>query len=237
MSWGTLLKIGSATMSKGKSIATATTKILGTAATKAPAATKGASEIIKTAASPVMYVAKNPKTAILAPGVAYAGWKALVDDQPVLDSAKEYGSTLLDVAVGKDRSAEIKDDLGEAKETVTGIKDTVTESKSLLGSLNESLGGIKDFLGNITGGHGLDMFGNFFGNIGKGNVSGMSFIGLLAAGMLTFGRFGWLGKIAGAMLGMSLIGNNSHLTPSLSNKETLVAQAKQEQPSQQKARR
>lgn len=33
--------------------------------------------------------------------------------------------------------------------------------------------------------------------------------GLIAAAFLIFGRFGWLGKIAGAFLGMMLIGNNA----------------------------
>ena len=59
--------------------------------------------------------------------------------------------------------------------------------------------------------NGLEMFGNFFKNLGKGNVSGLSLAGLVTAAFLTFGRFGWLGKIAGAMLGMMLIGNNSNI--------------------------
>ena len=46
-------------------------------------------------------------------------------------------------------------------------------------------------------------------NLGRGNVSGLSIAGLVAAACLVFGRFGWLGKIAGALLGMMLIGNNS----------------------------
>lgn len=53
------------------------------------------------------------------------------------------------------------------------------------------------------------MIGNFFGNLGRGNVSGLSIAGLVAAAFLVFGRFGWLGKIAGALLGMMLIGNNA----------------------------
>lgn len=202
MSWASLLKIGTAAFTKFGSTA-------GKIASKAPAITKGASEIVQTVSKPALYVAKNPKTAIIAPGIAYAGWKGLVDHQPVLDSAKEYGKGLLNVAVGQEDSDEITDDLGKAKETVGDIKDTVTEGKSLISSLNESLGGLKNFIGNITGGSGLDMFGNFFKNIFSGKVSGMSFVGLLAAGLLTFGRFGWLGKIAGAMLGMTMIGNNS----------------------------
>ena len=33
----------------------------------------------------------------------------------------------------------------------------------------------------MFGGVGCDMIGNLFGNIGKGNVSGMSIVGLVAA--------------------------------------------------------
>lgn len=40
-------------------------------------------------------------------------------------------------------------------------------------------------------------------------MSGLSIAGLVAAAFLIFGRFGWLGKIAGAFLGMMLIGNNA----------------------------
>ena len=53
------------------------------------------------------------------------------------------------------------------------------------------------------------MFGNFFKNLGSGNVSGLSIAGLVVSALLVFGRFGWLGKIAGAVLGMMMIGNNA----------------------------
>lgn len=42
----------------------------------------------------------------------------------------------------------------------------------------------------------------------------MSLLGLVASSLLVFGRFGWLGKIAGAVLGMMLIGNNAHVSQS-----------------------
>jgi len=196
-------------MSKGKAAIGITGKVVSHTVSKAPAMTKGVADIAHTVAKPIVYVSKNPKTAIVAPGVAYAGWKALVDRKPVIESAKDYGKKVLDIAVGEETSNAISEDLGKAKETITDVKETITEGKGLLSSLNESLGGIKSFISNITGGEGFSMFGNFFKNIGNGNVSGMSIIGLLAAGMLTFGRFGWLGKIAGALLGMMMIGNNS----------------------------
>lgn len=61
------------------------------------------------------------------------------------------------------------------------------------------------------------MIGNFFGNIGKGNVSGLSIVGLVAAAFMVFGRFGWMSKIAGALLGMMIIGNNSRVSQALPN--------------------
>ena len=74
---------------------------------------------------------------------------------------------------------------------------------------NGKWNGISNFLGNMTGGNGGNMFSNFFSNLFSGNVSGMSMLGLVASAFLIFGRFGWMGKIAGALLGMMMIGNNT----------------------------
>lgn len=217
MSWGALVKIGTAIMGKSYAVIKGSGKVIANMTAKSPQMVNGAGQIVHTLSRPVIYATKNPKTAIVAPGVAYAGWKALVDKQPVLDSAKEYGKGVLDVAIGKEDSDEITDSVGRARDTLNDIKETATEGKSLISSLSDSLGGINSFIKNITSGEGLNMFGNFFGNIGKGNVSGMSIIGLLAAGLLTFGRFGWMGKIAGALLGMMMIGNNSNVSQSQSS--------------------
>jgi hypothetical protein len=51
--------------------------------------------------------------------------------------------------------------------------------------------------------------GNFLGNLMSGNVSGISVLGLLLSGLLIFGHSGWLGKIAGAIMSMMLIGSNA----------------------------
>jgi hypothetical protein len=47
-------------------------------------------------------------------------------------------------------------------------------------------------------------------------VSGLSLAGLVLSALLVFGRFGWLGKIAGAVLGMMMIGNNANMSQVLS---------------------
>ena len=78
-------------------------------------------------------------------------------------------------------------------------------------SIGSSLNGVSNFIGQATGGGLGDLIGGFFSNLGRGNVSGLSIAGLVAAAFLVFGRTGWLGKIAGLFLGMMLIGNNTGL--------------------------
>ena len=116
-----------------------------------------------------------------------------------------------DVVVGKDTTEKIS----EAVEDVKGLKNKAGEAvdavNGAMGDINSKWSGMSNFFRGIFGGNGLEMFGNFFKNLGKGNVSGLSLAGLVTAAFLTFGRFGWLGKIAGAMLGMMLIGNNSNI--------------------------
>jgi hypothetical protein len=68
-----------------------------------------------------------------------------------------------------------------------------------------------NFFQGLFSGNGIDMFKNFFSNLGKGNVSGLSLAGLVAAAYLVFGRGGFLGKLAGTMLALMLIGNNSNM--------------------------
>ena len=119
---------------------------------------------------------------------------------------------------------ELKNKAGEAIDAVNGAMSDV----------NSKWSGMTNFFRGIFGGNGVDMFGNFFGNLAKGNVSGLSIAGLVAAAFLTFGRFGWLGKIAGAMLGMMLIGNNSNMQNMLGGNGGQAQQRMNEQPEEQR---
>ena len=130
------------------------------------------------------------KTAAVGSAAGYVAWQNLVNDKSMVEIAS-------DVVVGKDTTEKIS----EAVDAVNGA----------MGDINSKWSGMSNFFRGIFGGNGLEMFGNFFKNLGKGKVSGLSLAGLVTAAFLTFGRFGWLGKIAGAMLGMMLIGNNSNI--------------------------
>ena len=153
-------------------------------------------------------------------GMGYLAWEKLVNDKPVVRAAA-------DLLVGEEAVDKGLEMAGNATNKIADAADKAGESlqevSQSVSSMGASWGGVGTFLRNMTGGNGMDMLGNFFGNLGKGNVSGLGIFGLLASAMLVFGRFGWLGKIAGALLGMMLIGNNSKvaqpLTPAVSEEQ------------------
>ena len=188
--WSSLLQYGGKAM-KGVGAATkATGKSVGGAVIHPQQTLRGAGTAMKTAA--------------VGSAAGYVAWEKIVNDKSVVDTAT-------DIVVGKDTKAK----LNEAVDGVKDLKDKAGEAvdsvNNAMTDINSKWSGIGNFFRGIFSGNGLDMFGNFFGNLAKGKVSGLSLVGLFAAAFLTFGRFGWLGKIAGAMLGMMLIGNNANM--------------------------
>ena len=149
---------------------------------------------------------KATKTAVVGGGMGYLAWENIVNDKSIVRTAA-------DVLVGEETVDKGLEVAGKASDKVDSMVEKVGENmESISSSVSGASGawsGIGSFLKNMLGGNGLDMLGNFFGNIGKGNVSGLGMLGLVASSLLIFGRFGWLGKIAGALMGMMLIGSNS----------------------------
>lgn len=149
---------------------------------------------------------KATKTAVVGGGMGYLAWENIVNDKPIVRTAA-------DVLVGEETVDKGLEVAGKASDKVDNMMEKVGENMESISSsvsgVSGAWSGIGSFLKNMLAGNGLDMLGNFFGNIGKGNVSGLSMLGLVASSLLIFGRFGWLGKIAGALMGMMLIGSNS----------------------------
>lgn len=137
------------------------------------------------------------KSAAVGGAVGYVAWEKLTTDKSVarIVSDAMIGEIVTDTVV--ESVGDIKEKAGEAMDSVSATADRWN--------------GIGNFFQGIFSGNALDMFGNFFGNLAKGNVSGLSLAGLVAAAYLVFGRTGWLGKIAGLLLGLMLIGNNSNV--------------------------
>ena len=191
MSWATVLKAGLKFMGSG---AKATAKTVGHSVLHPQQTIKGMGTATKTAA--------------IGGATGYVAWEKLTTDKSV---ARIVG----DAVVGSDTI----DSVGEKVEGVGNAVSNFGEKASnamngvseAVNGANNNLNGISNFLGSMTNGNGGNMFSNFFSNLFSGNVSGMSMLGLVASAFLIFGRFGWMGKIAGALLGMMMIGNNATL--------------------------
>ena len=144
------------------------------------------------------------KTAAIGGAVGYVGWEKLTTDKSVV-------RIVSDAVVGSDAS----DAIAETASDVKALKDKAGEAietmNTAMGDMNSKWSGMTNFFQGLFSGNGIDMFKNFFSNLSKGNVSGLSLAGLVAAAYLVFGRGGFLGKLAGTMLALMLIGNNSNL--------------------------
>ena len=157
------------------------------------------------AGSAVQAVGKTTKTAVVGGGLGYMAWESVVNDKPVVRTAS-------DILVGKETTEKVSDvvtgTVDGVGKVVTGAGNLVEDAGNMLSETNNSTSGVGKFFQGLFTGNGLGMIGDFFQNIGKGKISGLSLAGLIGAAILSFGRFGWLGKIAGAFLGMMIIGNN-----------------------------
>ena len=141
---------------------------------------------------------KAVKTAAVGGAVGYVGWEKLTTDKSVT-------RIVSDAVIGSDTTDAIADTVSDVKE----LKTKAGEAVDAVNGVASNMSGIGNFMHSISTGNVGDMFGNLFSNITSGKVGGMSLLGLVAAAFMTFGRFGWLSKIAGVLLGMYIIGNNS----------------------------
>ena len=191
MSWATVLKAGLKFMGSG---AKATAKTVGHTVLHPQQTIKGMGTATKTAA--------------VGAATGYVAWEKLTTDKSV---ARIVG----DAVVGSDTIDSVGEKVEGVGNAVSNLGETASNAMNgvseAVNGANNNLNGISNFLGSMTNGNGGNMFSNFFSNLFSGNVSGMSMLGLVASAFLIFGRFGWMGKIAGALLGMMMIGNNATL--------------------------
>ena len=190
MSWATVLKAGLKFMGSG---AKATAKTVGHSVLHPQQTIKGMGAATKTAA--------------IGGATGYVAWEKLTTDKSVARIVGDavVGSDTIDSVEKVEGVSNAVSNFGEtASNAMNGVSEAVNGA-------NNNLNGISNFLGSMTNGNGGNMFSNFFSNLFSGNVSGMSMLGLVASAFLIFGRFGWMGKIAGALLGMMMIGNNATL--------------------------
>ena len=194
--WSSLLKYGGKAARGTGHVIGATGKTLGSAALHPQRTLMGAGKAMQTAA--------------VGSAAGYVTWEKLTTDKSV---ARIVG----DAVIGENATDTVAQTADEVRELTGKAGEAVTAVNNAASNVDSQFSGIGNFFKNMFGGGGGDMIGNFFGNIGRGNVSGMSIIGLVAAAFMVFGRFGWMSKIAGALLGAMIIGNNSKVAQALPN--------------------
>ena len=163
---------------------------------------------------------KTTARVVVGAGAGYVGWEKLTTD-------KSLTRIVGDAVIGKEACDTVSDTVttvtqlpGKAMDTIDGLTQSVD------GATNQ-MSGIGNFVQNMSSGNFLDGIGNFFSNIGNGRVSGMSLLGLVASAFMLFGRFGWFGKIAGALLGMMILGNNMGASQTQTQQQSETPQRQQ----------
>ena len=214
MSWASLLKAG------GKAA-----KWLGKGAVNT---LEGAGKVALHPAQSLKAAGTAVKTAAVGGGLGYVGWKKLTTDESVV-------GIVSDAIIGKEATQKVEDTVHGAVDGIRDLKESVGGMTERVSSAAENvdgkLNGISSFISDVSSGNGGEMLGGFLGNLTHGNVSGMGVMGLVLSSFLVFGRFGWMAKLAGAMLAMMTIGNNSRrgLSPSVAQTEPgRTAQAEKE---------
>ena len=156
------------------------------------------------------------KTLAVGAAATYVGWEKLTTDKSV---ARIVG----DAVVGEKTIDSVGEKVDGVADTISGFKETASNAVESVNNAISDVGskwnGMSNFLQGVFSGNGGNMLGSFFSNLGRGNVSGLSLAGLVLSAFLIFGRFGWLGKIAGAVLGMMMLGNNVNMAQVLGGQQ------------------
>ena len=142
---------------------------------------------------------------------------AVVHPQRTIKGLGTAGKTL---AVGAAASYVGWEKLTTDKSVARIVGDAVV-GPSTIDSVSDKVEGVANTVSELkeTASNAVESVGNFFGNLGRGNVSGLSLAGLVLSAFLIFGRFGWMGKIAGAVLGMMMLGNNVNMAQVLGGQQ------------------
>ena len=170
MGWGSFLKA---------------TLRLGGSATQATIGSAG--KAIIHPATTIRNLGTATKTAVVGGGAAYVGWQKLTTDQSVV-------GIVSDAVIGEKATEKVSETIGGVADGVNDLKDSVghlsDNVSNAISNADSKWSGMGNFLKGIFSGNGGDMFGNFFSNLGHGNVSGLSLVGLVVSALLVFGRFG-----------------------------------------------
>lgn len=147
----------------------------------------------------------HSKGVLLGTGLAYGGWKYMTTGHVPGEQLLNTGTEVVEKA-----GSAVSKGLDAANKGLDYVNEGLDNAPELIHDTKEALtGGVSGVTGGTGQGGGL--FGNLFGGIsnligGLFNGGTGSMLGLVAGAFLLFGGFGWMGKIAGALLAALSLG-------------------------------
>lgn len=166
---------------------------------------KTADKVVSTAGKVGLDALRHPGKAAIEGFGIYSGWNYLTKGKTMAESGKDVLDKGKEVVFGKDNAAKVQG-------TIDAATGTVRETRGLLSDIQHTKEGIANTLQGLFSGNGSNVLGEFMKNLFSGNVKGIDLTMLVAGGWMLLSRHThMLGKLTGAMLAMSAIGNNAGL--------------------------
>lgn len=142
-------------------------------------------------AHPVSTIGKA-SSAVVAGGAVYYGAQGIAEGKGAIPN-------VVDKVLGEENADNVREAASSVKETVSNVADGIGNAGSAVA-------------GALTG-NGTESMGGLLSQLSSSNAGGLNILKLLAAAVLLFGRHGMLGKIAGAVLGISAMSSMIHQQP------------------------
>ena len=153
-------------------------------------------------AHPVSTIGKA-SSAVVAGGAVYYGAQGIAEGKGAIPN-------VVDKVLGEENADNVREAASSVKETVSNVADGIGSGAR---NIADGIGNAGSAVAGALTGNGTESMGGLLSQLSSSNAGGLNILKLLAAAVLLFGRHGMLGKIAGAVLGISAMSSMIHQQP------------------------
>lgn len=159
--------------------------------------------------SAVNVLAHPVSTLTKASAAAVGGGAVFYGAQGVIDG-KGAVPNIVDKVLGEENASNVREAASSVRETVSNVADGIGNGAR---NIADGIGSAGSAVAGALTSNGTESMGGLLSQLSSPNAGAMNILKLLAAAVLLFGRHGMLGKIAGAVLGISAMSSMIHQQP------------------------
>lgn len=159
--------------------------------------------------SAVNALAHPVSTLTKASAAAVGGGAVFYGAQGVIDG-KGAVPNIVDKVLGEENASNVREAASSVRETVSNVADGIGNGAR---NIADGIGSAGSAVAGALTSNGTESMGGLLSQLSSSNAGGLNILKLLAAAVLLFGRHGMLGKIAGAVLGISAMSSMIHQQP------------------------